>query len=199
MENTGSRKSILLVDDDPVTTAVTGGDLEARGYDVTTADSGEAAIDILAESTFDLVITDLVMGSVGGLDVLKKAKEIRPQVMVILLTEYGDMDSVIEAIRTDADDYLVKPCDFEEMNLRIEKCFEKMRLRNRLHIYESILSVCPVCKKIRTESGMDSGSNRWVPMEKYICDRPGLNINSSYCPECARDFGEFDIDIGCDF
>lgn len=64
--------SILLVDDDPLVTAGTGSDLEGEGYEVTTADSGERAIELLNKSSFDLVITDLAMAPINGIGVLRK-------------------------------------------------------------------------------------------------------------------------------
>jgi CheY-like chemotaxis protein len=64
--------SILLVDDDPLITKGTGDDLEGEGYEVTTADGGEKAIELLENATFDLVITDLVMGPINGIGVLQE-------------------------------------------------------------------------------------------------------------------------------
>ncbi len=176
--------SILLVDDDPIITAGIGGDLEERGYNVTTADSGEAAIDILAESTFDLVITDLVMGTMGGLDVLKKAKEINPDMMAIVLTGFGDVSSAIGALRLDADDYLQKPCESEALHFRISRCLEKLELRREIGRYEEILPVCCVCKKIRDDSGKDPGKGKWMSLEEYMHRKAGVSITSTYCPEC---------------
>jgi DNA-binding response OmpR family regulator len=108
------------------------------------------------------------------------------------------MDTVIEAMRFDADDYIQKPCESEEMNLKIKRCLENVVLKRRLQVYENILAVCPKCKRIRTETGTDAESNQWVAMEKYIRDNSTLNIDSTYCPSCAKEFGELGIDIGLD-
>ena len=128
------KHSILLVDDDPLITKGTGGDLREKGYEVTTAESGEKAIELLENATFDLVMTDLIMDPIDGMGVLKRAKEINPETMVIILAGFADMASAIEALRSDADDYMLKPCEPEEMYFRISKCLEKMELKRKIKL-----------------------------------------------------------------
>ncbi len=178
--------SILLVDDDPLVTAGTGSDLEEEGYEVTTADSGERAIELLNQSSFDLVITDLVMEAVNGIDVLKKSKEINPEMRVIILTGFGDMTSAIDALRLDADDYMIKPCKPKEMYFRVSRCLEKLELKRQIKIYEAILPVCCVCTKIRDDSGREHDTGQWMSAEKYLHDNTMMDITSTYCPECAK-------------
>ncbi len=91
--------SVLLVDDDPLILKGTGGDLQKKGYRVTTASGGKEAIGFLLEKSFDLVITDLVMDEIDGIQVLKKTKELNPDTRVIILTGYGDLNSAIDAVR----------------------------------------------------------------------------------------------------
>ena len=88
---------ILLVDDDPFILACTGKDLANEGYEVITAENGEKAIALLSTSTFDLVISDLVMDSIDGMTILKKAKALNPETLVIILTGYAD---VADSMRT---------------------------------------------------------------------------------------------------
>ena len=190
--------SILLVDDDPIITAGIGMELEESGYRVETANSGEDAVLLLQESTFDLVITDLVMASVDGIEVLRRAKEINPLTMVIILTGFGDMDSTIEALRLDADDYILKPCEPAELEFRVSRCLEKLDFKRRIDAYEHVLPVCRMCKKIRVDPMRANGSTKWVEMEKYIHDKGKTSINSSYCPVCATDFKDLGVDIGLD-
>ena len=178
--------TILLVDDDPLITKAIGRDLKEKDYEVTTADSGEKAIELLENATFDLVITDLVMGPIDGIGVLKRAKEISPETMVMILTGFGDMASAIEALRCDADDYILKPCEPEEMYFRVSKCLEKLELKRKIKIYEDILPVCCVCKKIRDDSGRSPGTGNWIQMENYIRDKGGVGVTTTYCPECAK-------------
>jgi YesN/AraC family two-component response regulator len=177
---------ILLVDDDPFILEGIGADLESQGFNLTEASSGDQALELLSETNFDLVITDLVMENVDGLLVLKKAKAINPDTMVIILTGYGNMSSAIEALRHEADDYLLKPCESAEMLHRIHQCQEKAALRRKLNLYQKLLPMCCVCKKIRDDRQTEPGKGRWVPIEQYIHDKANLDITSSYCPECAQ-------------
>lgn len=178
--------NVLLVDDDPFILEGIGEDLENRGYRVTRANSGDMAIKILQRSSFDVIITDLVMERTDGIQVLKRSKEIDASVMVIVLTGFGDMLSAIEALRAQADDYLLKPCESAEVFFRVERCIEKLELARRISLYQKILPMCCVCKKIRDDTGKEPGRGPWVPVEQFIHTRAKLDITSSYCPECAQ-------------
>ena len=114
--------NILLVDDDPNILAVNNDILASEGYKVTTAKSGETAIEALGEKRFDLVITDINMGKISGISVLKKAKELNPATMVILTTGNTDVNYAIEALRLHADDYLLKPFRMHELLERVAHC-----------------------------------------------------------------------------
>lgn len=178
--------SILLVDDDPFILEGIGADIESQGFGVTDANSGDRALELLAKKDFDLVITDLVMKNVDGIQVLKKAKALNPDTMVIILTGYGNMKSAIEALRHEADDYLLKPCESAEMLYRINQCLEKAALRRKVKLYQKLLPMCCVCKKIRDDRHSEPGKGQWVAVEQFIRDKANLDITSSYCPECAR-------------
>jgi len=180
------KNTILLVDDDPFILEGIGEDLENQGFKVTRAASGDRALELLTGSDFDLVITDLVMEDVDGLQVLKKAKELNANAMVIILTGYGNMKSAIEALRHEADDYLLKPCESEELLYRVNQCLEKAELSRKIKLYQAILPMCCVCKKIRDDRLTEPGKGNWVTVEQFIHDRANLDITSSYCPECAQ-------------
>jgi YesN/AraC family two-component response regulator len=177
---------LLLVDDDPFILEGIGEDLEINGYQVARASSGEAAVDLLESTQFDLVITDLVMDNTDGIQVLKKTKELNANTQVIILTGYGDIDSAIEALRSQADDFLLKPCESQEMLFRVKNCLEKQELTHKLNLYQKILPMCCVCKKIRDESGRHSGAGEWIAIEQFIHEQANLDITSSYCPDCAK-------------
>ncbi len=177
---------IMLVDDDPLILKGVGKHLETEGYGVTTAESGEKAIDLLDSKVFDLVITDLVMEEIDGIQVLKKAKEVNPDIMVIILTGFGDMTSAVDSLRLQADDYLHKPCEAEEMSFRVSKCFERLELKRKIKAYENILPVCCVCKKIRDDSGKEPGTGEWLTVESYLWRKAGIAPSSSYCPVCLQ-------------
>ncbi len=182
--------SILLVDDDPIITEGTGNDIKEKGYQVTTADCGEKAIELLDKTTFDVVITDLAMAPIDGIGVLKRAKEINPETMVIILTGFGDMTSAIDALRLNADDYMLKPCEPEEMYFRISRCIEKLNLKRKIKVYEDILPICCVCKKIRDDAGKESGTGTWMSMEAYLHEKAGIRMSHTYCSECSKKLKE---------
>lgn len=177
---------ILLVDDDPFILTGIGKDLAGEGYLVSTAENGEKALALITGTEFDLVITDLVMDHVDGIQVLKAAKKKNPETMVLILTGYGDMTSAIDALRLDADDYLLKPCDPDEMKFRVSRCFERLESARKLKLYESMLPVCCVCKKIRDDSGREPGTGPWMSVEKFIWEKAGIAPTSTYCPHCAE-------------
>ena len=177
---------ILLVDDDPFILQSIGPALEKDGYTVATAESGEKAIEMISERDFDLVLTDLVMDPIDGIGVLKKAKEINPETIVIILTGFGDLMSSIDALRLDADDYLLKPCEPEELSFRISSCLEKLELKRKVKAYETIVPVCCVCKSIRDDTDKEIGAGRWMPVEEYILTKSKIAISPSYCPECIK-------------
>ena len=117
--------SILLVYDDPYILKTIGGFLEKQGYRVSTAPSGEAAVEAMSELPFDLVITDLVMDETDGISVLQQAKSLNPQSRIMLFTGHGDLSSAIAALQNDADDYLLKPCPPAELQARVARCLER--------------------------------------------------------------------------
>jgi DNA-binding NtrC family response regulator len=177
---------ILLVDDDHYILEGIGADLESQGFHVTKTDKGNLALQLLKENHFDLVITDLVMEDTDGIQVLTKTKELNADTMVIILTGYGDMKSAIAALREQADDYLLKPCESEEMLYRVNRCLEKRELARKIEIYQKILPMCCVCKKIRDDRHTEAGKGKWVSVEQFIHDKAKLDITSSYCPDCAQ-------------
>ena len=115
---------ILLVEDDQQLLKTTNDLLRIKGYQVTTAVSGEQAIAAMEKESFDLVVTDLIMGVLNGLAVLKKAKELEPHRTVLIITGSLDVKHAIEAICLDVDDYLLKPYRVNELLKRVSQCLE---------------------------------------------------------------------------
>ena len=131
--------SLLFVDDEEVIRKSFARELGIEGFVVTVAADGNEAIQLLAHTAFDLVITDLMMPETDGFGVLKAVKKMAPQTSVIILTGYGDMRSAIDALRLGADDFTLKPCEIEELVFRIRRCLEKRSLLQMLAAQNQLL------------------------------------------------------------
>jgi DNA-binding NtrC family response regulator len=118
---TDEPNKILVVDDSPQISKAVSDLLGASGYAVRTAPSGERALQILETATFDLIITDLKMTGMTGIDLAKKVQEKVPGVPIVILTGFGDMDSVISALRLGVADYLKKPFSIDEVLSVVER------------------------------------------------------------------------------
>jgi two-component system response regulator PilR (NtrC family) len=119
---------ILVVDDERSMRDFLSIMLKKAGYDVTTAADGDEAVKILHKDIFDLVITDLKMPKVDGLQVLKTVKELSPDTVVIVITAFASTETTVEAMKEGAYDYITKPFQNDEMKIRIKKALEKRRL-----------------------------------------------------------------------
>lgn len=114
--------TILVVDDDPVIRRMLEKRLEKEGYEVLLAEDGYQARKILPQQHIDVVLTDLMMpGTIGGIEVLDIAKNLNPNIEVILITAHSSIDTAVEAMKKGAADYLEKPINFDELFLRLEK------------------------------------------------------------------------------
>ena len=126
--------SILVVDDLPAMQEMLNQSLASEGYRVATAGSGEEAVTRLEEQEFDVIVTDLVMPGLGGLDVLERARLLDPRAAVILMTAYASLDTAIAALRRGACDYLEKPFTVGDLKLRVRRLlqYREMVWRERL-------------------------------------------------------------------
>lgn len=127
-----STLSILLVDDEVINLQNVGRFLEQQQFRVITAASGNEAMVLLARSHFDLVVTDLKMGDVGGVQVMKRAKELHPEIEVIIVTGYATVNSAVEAMAQGAFYYLPKPIKLKELHLLVLRAMEKTMLRREI-------------------------------------------------------------------
>ncbi|MGE0040744.1 MAG: sigma-54-dependent transcriptional regulator [Vicinamibacterales bacterium] len=106
--------------------------LTAAGHDVEEAANGNLAIARLHDNYFDVVVSDLKMGGSDGLDVLRTTKTLHPTASVILMTAFGSVTTAVEAMKHGAFDYVQKPFEIEEMEVKVEKALELKRLRHEL-------------------------------------------------------------------
>lgn len=120
-----SKTKILIVDDELIMRESLAGWLERDGHEVETAASGEEAVEITGETRFDILLVDLKMEGMSGLDVLRKVKAEDPDVAVVMITAYGSISTAIEAMKDGAQEYLLKPFDPNELGILIEKIVER--------------------------------------------------------------------------
>ena len=108
--------------------------LQQAGFDAITAPDGAQALALLAREPRDLVITDLKMPGMSGLELLKRIKDDFPEIIVIVVTAFGTIESAVEAMRSGAFDYLIKPVNTEALRLIVSRALEYHRLRKKCSI-----------------------------------------------------------------
>jgi two-component system NtrC family response regulator len=123
-----NRFHILVVDDETAQREVVSGFLKKQGFDVTSAESGEKALELFRQESFDLVLTDQKMPNMSGLDLLQSVHSINPETAVILMTAYGSIEAAVSSIKGGAIDYLTKPLNLNELLFRIRQAGEHRRL-----------------------------------------------------------------------
>jgi len=114
-------KKIVVIDDEKIVCDMAKKILEAEGYEVETFTDSELALQRVRSARFDLVITDLKMEHVSGMDILKEVNKLYPQTRVIMLTAYATLDATIEAIRERIYDFFPKPVKIEELKISVKK------------------------------------------------------------------------------
>lgn len=119
---------ILIVDDDSGNREGLALLLQQAGYEVTVAESGENALQQLEEKNFAIIITDLMLPGISGLDILRRIKESTPQTPVILMTGHASTETAVEAMKEGAFDYLTKPVNVKKLKILLYKALEKSRL-----------------------------------------------------------------------
>ncbi len=119
---------ILVVDDESSHRKMIEAVLAEEGYEIDQADNGQAAIDAIEERFYDLVIMDIRMPKVGGIDALKKIKMLSPAIPIIIMTAYASVGSAVDALKAGAYDYLTKPLDIEELKLLVAKALRHQQL-----------------------------------------------------------------------
>lgn len=134
-----SSEKILLADDDASLRKVIEFNLQQEGYDVLLASNGEEALKLYSENDPDLVITDIKMPEMDGIDLLKEIKRRDIEKLVIVITAFGSIDTAIEAMKLGAYDYITKPFNRDELKIVVKKAFELHKLRSRARILESDL------------------------------------------------------------
>jgi DNA-binding NtrC family response regulator len=201
---------ILVVDDERDICRALEFLLSREGYKVVTAYSGQDALKKIETEEFDLVITDLKMEGITGMEVLEKAVAMRPNLIVVIMTAFGSVESAVEAMKKGAGDYIMKPFINEDVKMTVKRLLEHKKvmmenivLRQQLSqqfgcrefvgVSPQILSVFELLEKvIPTRSNIlilgDSGTGKGLVAEVVHCnsqrkDKPFISINCSAIPE----------------
>lgn len=165
------KRKALVIDDDESTLELLEFQLEQKDYDVFTAPDGETARKLVTEQVFDIILTDLNLPDINGIELVRKCREISPSTEIIMITGVGSVSKAIEATKAGAFYYVEKPIDFDELYLLIEKALERKQqadeireLRGRLSSvtsYQGIIGGCKAMQEIYEliENVADSDAN----------------------------------------
>jgi len=126
------KPSILVVDDDEIMRETLSDVLRKRGYDIFSVGSGNGALSMIKKNLIDLILLDMKLPDVDGLEVLKKIKEFDTEILVIMMTAYSDVQTAVSSMKSGAYDYINKPFELEELRLLIEKGLETKSLINEV-------------------------------------------------------------------
>ena len=133
------KETILLVDDEQGIRTVMGLSLRDAGYNVITVASGEEALQLFAERPIPIVITDIRMPGMNGLDLLKHIKILAPETEVILISGHADLEMAIQGLKLEASDFITKPIDDDLLHISLKRALERIAMRNKLKEYTSNL------------------------------------------------------------
>ncbi|HSW64078.1 MAG TPA: sigma-54 dependent transcriptional regulator [Dissulfurispiraceae bacterium] len=201
---------ILIIDDEADICKALEFLLAREGYQITSAASGEEGISRLEQKRFDLVITDLKMGKVDGLRVLKRARALAADMPVVIMTAFGTIESAVDAMKQGAAEYIIKPFLNEEIKLTVQRVLEQRSIANENRALrqqisqrmdcsefvanaESMIRIVGTLEKvIPTKSNIlllgESGTGKGLLAELIHCnsprrDKPFISINCSAIPE----------------
>lgn len=140
MDDAGTWK-IVLIDDEKDIRKVVSIVLEAEGYSVAAAENGEAGIVLCEQTSPQIVITDIRMPGITGLEVLRRVKEKYPEIEVIVVTAFGEMETAVKALQLDASDFVTKPVDTDSLLIAIKRARQRYTARKTLEDYTRFLEL----------------------------------------------------------
>ncbi len=142
------RETILVIDDEEAQREALAGHLRKQGYEVITAESGTVGVEVLQRQAVDLVLTDFRMPDMDGMGVLQAARQINPEIEVVLVTAYGSVSSAVDAMQLGAFDYLEKPIDLDELDELVQRALqrhhrtsENRRLKEELQVLQPLAGI----------------------------------------------------------
>ena len=164
--------TILLVEDDLFFRETFSGLLQAEGYQVETASCGSDGLEMLAKGQYSLVVTDLVMPDISGLEILSKVRESHPTVDVIMVTGNANLESAIFALKHGARDYLIKPVNPDEFRHSVAQCIQQRRLLDENEELKNMLSLFRASQAI---AGCLDGEHLYYLLVEAIAREVGLS------------------------
>jgi response regulator RpfG family c-di-GMP phosphodiesterase len=188
---------ILVVDDEPIVRNILTDVLENEGYEVKVAEDGIEALLILRREPPDLVITDMKMPRMGGMELLYQINQLRKRVTTIMMTGFASVETAVESIKQGAYDYIMKPFQYSDLLRVVEHAFEKQRLiQENLELKEA-MSLYEISRAISTHLNMDSVLTMLLEAlyREGDADAVGLCLRELPVNECAphlikaKDFG----------
>ena len=126
---------ILIVDDEELICSIFSKRLKKEGYSCITANNGRGALNHFYKDNLSLIISDIKMPQMDGMDLLKKVKAVDPKMMVIIMTSYPEIDLAVEAMRLGAFDFIIKPVELDLVVLSVKKALERKRLEEEVESY----------------------------------------------------------------
>jgi signal transduction histidine kinase/DNA-binding response OmpR family regulator len=159
-------EKILIVDDEVDVLELCRRILEAKGYQVKTAPNGYAAIEKAQAEHFDLLLTDIKMPGITGLEIAKNLKQANPNIICITMTGFGTIDMVIDALKLDVDEFVMKPFTPNELSMAISKALEKQRLRHENFRLRSLIPLFELNKSLLATREVDKLLPRLIEIAK---------------------------------
>ncbi len=187
---------ILIVDDEASLRQTMARILQRAGYEVTTAAGGQEAVALVSEHSFDLVYSDIRMPDMSGLDFLKIVHEKFPDLPVVLFTAQPDLNSAVEAVRSGATDYLLKPLKPQTVLDRAHSILEKNQMeRRKREIQRQIEALQTELNTLEKGNGEETGASKpeQVPASNDRCVRLGALALDLYSRRATMDDRAVDI------
>jgi two-component system response regulator HydG len=128
---------ILVIEDDPDGRASIVEVIQDAGMQVTAAENGDDGINVFRNADFDVVLSDLVLPDIDGIEVMSEIIRIRPGIPVLIMTAYGSVESSVKALKSGAYDYITKPLDMDEIQTKLKRAVEASRLRRQVNNFEN--------------------------------------------------------------
>ena len=130
-------KNILITEDDEKMRNGLVEILKEEGYNVDPAQNGQKGLEMIKVKDYDVVLTDLIMPVMGGMELLRNIKQIKPETSVIIITAFGSIENAVEAIKVGAADYITKPFKIDEVKTKLRKVLAEREFEKSSHILDS--------------------------------------------------------------